>query len=84
MNKKYVDMTPKQAQELIDSINSSNLDDNSREVATSSIDLVLWLQNELRESKLSIKRLRHLFGIKTEKKSLQLTKLQQALMMIQD
>lgn len=84
MSKKHVDLTNEQAQELIEKINSSNLDDTSRGLATNSIDLVLWLQHELRESKLSINRLRRVFDIQTEKKSPQLAKLQQALMMLAD
>lgn len=80
MKKQYIDLTPEQTQALMERIENNTLTDKDRTLCSSTIDLVLWLQNELRESKLSIKRLRNLFDIKTEKKTLMLTKLQQALM----
>ena len=67
-NPKHIDMTPAQAEELIARIQNDNLSDADRELCAESLQLVFWLQDNLREAKLSVKRLRSIFGIKTEKK----------------
>jgi len=67
-NPKHVDMTPAQAEELIARIQNNNLSDTDRELCAESLQLVFWLQSSLREAKISIKRLKSIFGIKTEKK----------------
>ena len=69
-NPKHVDMTPAQAEELIVRIQNNSLSDSDRELCAESLQLIFWLQNNLREAKLSIKRLRSIFGVKTEKKLL--------------
>ncbi len=65
---KHVDMTPAQAEELIERIKNNNLSDTDRELCAESLQLVFWLQSSLREAKMSVKRLKSIFGIKTEKK----------------
>jgi len=67
-NPKHVDMTPAQAEELIVRIQNNSLSETDRELCAESLQLIFWLQNNLREAKLSIKRLKSIFGIKTEKK----------------
>ena len=69
-NPKHVDMTPAQAEELIVRLQNNSLSDTDRELCAESLQLIFWMQNNLREAKLSIKRLKSIFGIKTEKKQI--------------
>ncbi len=48
---------------------ASNLSDSDKQMATGLVSFSLWMQRQLEKTKLSIKRLRKLFGVKTEKNS---------------
>jgi hypothetical protein len=67
---KRISLTTKQAEELKSRISTSSLLEADRNLLLGLVSFVLWLDNQLNRAKLSIKRLKSLFGISTEKKSL--------------
>lgn len=62
-------LTSEQAEDLKSRINASPLSDDDRTLLVGLISFVLWLENQLNRAKLSITRLKSLFGVSTEKKS---------------
>ena len=67
---KQVTMNAEQAQSLKARIEESNLNTADQRLVVGLIHFNLWLQDRLKQAKLSIKRLKRLFGITTEKKRL--------------
>ena len=65
---KRVDLTKEEADALIDRVKSNQLTVSDRELLAGIVQFMLWLQHCLREARLSITRLRSLFGFSTEKK----------------
>jgi hypothetical protein len=54
--------------ELIKQVESSNLPEKNKKLCRDLLHANAWMQRQLEEKKLSIKRLRKIFGIKTEKR----------------
>lgn len=65
-NPKQVEMSSKQANELKERIKQNNLTECDLDTFLGLIAFNLWLQERLARAKLSIKRLRNLFGFKNE------------------
>ena len=65
---KHVDLTPLEANALLERIETNSLTKDDLKLITGVISFNLWLQSKLKEATLSIKRLRMIFGVKTEKK----------------
>lgn len=63
---KRLDFTPEQIDELIDRLNNKCLKEEDYALLTDLIRAMVWLSFSLQEKQLSIKRLRSIFGIKTE------------------
>ena len=67
---KQITMDAEAAQSLTARIQASNLKGSDQALMIGLIHFNLWLQERLKLAKLSIKRLKRLFGITSEKKSL--------------
>ena len=67
-------LSEQEAQALIDRIKSSSLSQADTEVMSGLISFNLWLQNKLARAQLTIRKLKNLFGFKTEKKVQQTNK----------
>ena len=68
-----VELTPTEIDELkkaIHNIPDDYLNAAQKNVLSGIFNCMLWMVAKLEESKLSIKRLRRLFGFKTEKKKI--------------
>ncbi len=66
---KKVHLTLEEAKALKARVESKELSDRDVKVLVGLISFNLWLQERLSRAKLSIRRLKNLFGIKTEKKT---------------
>jgi hypothetical protein len=66
----YVKMTAEEAEALKARVASCNLPEQDIKLVIGLVSFTLWLQNQLALAKLSINRLKKLFGFSTEKKSL--------------
>jgi uncharacterized short protein YbdD (DUF466 family) len=66
----YVKMTAEEAEALKARVAGSNLAEQDMKLLIGLVSFTLWLQNQLALAKLSINRLKKLFGFSTEKKSL--------------
>ncbi len=66
-----ITLTGDEAEALKSRILSSNLSESDQTLMAGLISFTLWLQAQLGWAKLSIQRLRRLFGFSTEKKSVQ-------------
>jgi len=62
-----VDLTEEEADQLIERINASNLSSNDIKITTGLIHFCLWLQAKLISAKITIRKLRRLFGARSEK-----------------
>jgi transposase len=63
---KYLDFTPEQIEELVDRLNKEALRKEDYPILTNLLKAIVWMNFSLQEKKLSIQRLRAIFGIKTE------------------
>jgi hypothetical protein len=63
-------LTAEEAEALKSRIAAGTLLDNDKKIMLGLISFTLWLQKQLSLAKLSIERLKSLFGISTEKKTL--------------
>lgn len=63
-------LTAEEADALKQRLAASNLTESDKKLMTGLIAFSLWLQRQLETAKLSIRRLKKLFGTSTEKKSL--------------
>ena len=61
-----VDFTPEQIETLIERIEKKCLAEEDYSALASLIRAIVWLNLSLQEKKISIQRLRKIFGIKTE------------------
>ena len=68
---KHVQLSAKQFEELQLKIQNNELNSTDKSLVTSSLSSFLWLKSQLEQSKITIAQLRSLFGITTEKKSLE-------------
>lgn len=69
-NPKQVKLTAQQARALEERVNHCDLADEDKTLLTGLMSFNLWLEQELQQAKLGIRRLNGIFGIKTEKKTL--------------
>jgi len=63
-------LTAEEAEALKSRITSAALLESDKKIVLGLISFTLWLQKQLSLAKLSIERLKSLFGISTEKKTL--------------
>ena len=63
-----VDFTPEEANALFKRIEKNELTPNDQNLLKKIVNFNFWMQNKLTEAQLSMKRLRAIFGVKTEKK----------------
>ena len=63
-------LTAEEAEALKSRISAATLLDSDKKIMLGLISFTLWLQKQLSLAKLSIERLKSLFGISTEKKTL--------------
>lgn len=63
---KHLDFTPEQVEQLIDRLNTETLKKEDYPVLANLLKAIVWMNFSLQEKKLSIQRLRAVFGIKTE------------------
>jgi transposase len=63
---KHIDFTPEQVEALIDRLNKEALTKEDYPVLTNLLKAIIWMNFSLQEKQLSIRRLRAVFGIKTE------------------
>jgi hypothetical protein len=63
-------LTVEEAEALKSRISAGTLLDSDKKIMLGLISFTLWLQKQLPLAKLSIERLKSLFGISTEKKTL--------------
>jgi transposase len=61
-----ITLSQEDASNLVDSISNSNLSEDVKSLVLSVINFNVWLQQQLALAKLSIKKLRKLFGFKNE------------------
>lgn len=61
-----LDFTPEQIEELLDRIENKCLEEKDYPVLTDLIKAIVWMNLSLQEKELTIRRLRSVFGIKTE------------------
>lgn len=66
-----ITLTAEESEALKERILANNLSEEDRSLLVGLVSCVLWLQLQLSRAKLSIHRLKQLFGFSTEKKSLQ-------------
>lgn len=67
---KKIEISVEQEEELKQRISASNLSEADREVMVNLLEFSSWMQSSLMEAKLSINRLKKLFGFSTEKKKI--------------
>ena len=67
-----ITLTVEESEALKARILANNLSESDRSLLVGLVNCVLWLQLQLSRAKLSIHRLKQLFGFSTEKKSLQI------------
>jgi transposase len=65
-----IDLSPEAVAQLKVKIQESQIDAQTQNLLLGLIDFCLWLQFKLTESKISISRLKNLFGLATKKKNL--------------
>lgn len=65
-----ITLTAEEAEALQSRVSAGTLLDSDKKIILGLITFTLWLQKQLSLAKLSIERLKSLFGISTEKKSL--------------
>ncbi len=63
-----IDLSHAEAESLLSRLETGELSESDRKVCSSALRMVFWLQGQLIEAKLSIRRLKRLFGIRSEKK----------------
>ena len=63
---KHLDFTPEQIEALIERLDKQALEKEDYPVLTNLIRAIVWMNFSLQEKRLSIQRLRSIFGIKTE------------------
>jgi len=63
---KQIKLTSQEAGELLSRIHEQKITSNDLEIFESTLVTVLWLQKQLSRARLSIKRLKKLFGFKSE------------------
>ena len=61
-----LDFTPEEIDQLINRLNNKCIEDEDYYLLTDILRAMIWLSFSLQEKELSIKRLRKIFGIKTE------------------
>jgi hypothetical protein len=64
-----IDLTEKEAEQLINRINSSGLSNDDQTILIGILHFCLWLQLKLTEAKITIRKLSKIFGISSEKRS---------------
>ncbi len=69
-NVKQVKLTKQEAKELKQRIQNDTLSDNDRVIFLALLSFNSWLQQQLGFAKLTIRKLKGLFGFSTEKKTL--------------
>jgi hypothetical protein len=69
---KQVELTPEEIEELKQRILSETLTVSDKELLVGLISFNFWLREQLSLAKLTIKKLKGLFGFRTEKKTLKL------------
>lgn len=62
-----VTLTPKEAEEFKDRIINSPLTEHDQKIVLALLSFNFWLQNQLERAKLTILRLKKIFGLSTEK-----------------
>jgi hypothetical protein len=62
-----VSLTPKEAEEFKNRIATSSLTENDQKIVLALISFNFWLQTQLGRAKLTILRLKKIFGLTTEK-----------------
>ncbi len=67
---KQVKLTPEQVESLIGRLQTNSLLTEDIDIVTRLISFNLWVREQLHLAKLSIHRLKRIFGISTEKKRL--------------
>ena len=66
-----IKLSAEKVQELQNKIKNTNLTSEDQRILTGLVSSCLWLQDKLIKSKLTISKLKDIFGITTEKKTLQ-------------
>lgn len=66
---KNISLTAEQASALKERLANSSLSEADKELVSGLMSFNLWLEQQLQQAKLGIRRLKSIFGIKTEKKS---------------
>jgi hypothetical protein len=61
-----LDFTPEEIDQLINRLNNKCIEEKDYSLLTDILRAMVWLSFSLQEKELSIKRLRKIFGIKTE------------------
>lgn len=69
---KKIDLTPEQAEALRQRLVSNQLNENDKEILLGMVSFNFWLREQLALAKMSIGRLKRLFGFRREKKSLKI------------
>ena len=64
-----IDLTEKEAEQLINRINSSGLSNDDQTILIGILHFCLWLQLKLTKAKITIRKLSKIFGISSEKRS---------------
>ncbi len=62
-----IDLSTAEAESLLSRLETCSLSEVDRKICSSALRMVFWLQGQLSEAKLSIQRLKKLFGIRSEK-----------------
>lgn len=62
-----IDISHAEAESLLSRLEVGDLSEVDRKRCASALRMVFWLQSQLQEAKLSIARLKNLFGIRSEK-----------------
>lgn len=65
---KRIDLTNEQAESLKQRLLTNNLNDKDKEIMLGLVSFNLWLRKQLSAAKISIRRLKRLFGFRREKK----------------
>ena len=68
VNPKSVTIDAKEMADLLERVSQSALSEKDKKLIAGVFSFNHWLQTQLAHAKLSIKRLRAIFGFKTEKK----------------
>ncbi len=66
-----IQLSAEEIKELYERLAASNLSEEDKKAVSGLVDFTLWLSKQLQMAKISISRLKKIFGISTEKKSLQ-------------